>query len=184
MAAAAIAAISPFTSSLIEQWSRQDIELRSALVFNSVRDELAVLVANRDRQDIVDLFDRLAADDRLIGVGFCDSQGRMLYEGRIFPQRLTCGQFGRTDTTAFSSFDIDGRDMVVGTFPIGTGASRGHLVLLHDLSFAEQRAAVARIWTLIALAGVALGGATLATIIALLITQNWQHSLRRVLKDA
>jgi trehalose 6-phosphate synthase len=184
MAVAAIAAISPFASTLVEQWSRQDIELRSALVFNSVRDELAVLVANRSRPEIVRLFDRVAADDRLIGVGFCDSQGRMLYEGRVFPQSLTCGQFGRTDTTTFSSFDVDGREMVVGAFPIGMDASSGHLVLLHDLSFAEQRGTIARIWILIALAGVALVGAALAAVIALVITQNWLRSLRRVIKDA
>jgi len=184
MAAAAIAAISPFASTLVEQWSRQDIELRSELVFNSVRDELAALLADRSRQQIVGLFDRLAADDRLIAVGFCDNQGRLLYEGRLFPQLLTCEQFGRTDTTTFSSFDTDGRDMVVGTFPIGTGASAGHLVLLHDLSFAEQRGTIARIWILIALAGVALVGAALASIIALIVTRNWLSTLRRMIREA
>jgi trehalose 6-phosphate synthase len=184
MAAAAIAAISPFTSTLVEQWSRQDIELRSALVFNSVRDELATLLADRSRQEIVSLFDRLAMDDRLIAVGFCDNQGRLLYEGRLFPQALTCEQFGRTETTTVSTFDIDGRDMIVGTFPIGAGASGGHLVLLHDLSFAEQRGAIARVWILIALAGVALVGAALASIIAIIVIQNWLGAVRRVLKDA
>ena len=184
MAVAAIAAISPFASTLVEQWSRQDIELRSTLVFNSVRDELAVLIADRSRQEIVSLFDRLAADDRLIAVGFCDNQGRLLYEGRVFPPTLTCEQFGRTDTTTFSSFDIDGRALVVGTFPIGMGSSSGHLVLLHDLSFAEQRGAIARIWILIALAGVGLVGAALATVIAMIVGQSWLHSVRRVLKDA
>lgn len=184
MAAAAIAAVSPFTSTLVEQWSRQDIELRSALVFNSIRDELTGLLANRSREQIVDLFDRLAADDRLIAVGFCDSEGRFLYEGRIFPQTLTCEQFGRTEKTTFSSFDLAGRDMVVGTFPTGMGSSSGHLVLLHDLSFAAQRGAVARIWILIALAGVALVGAALATVIAVLINQNWVRAVRRALKDA
>src|SRR5215510_9355094 len=184
MAAAAIAAISPFASTLVEQWSRQDIELRSALVFNSVRDELGALLADRSRQEIVRLFDRLAADDRLIAVGFCDNQGRLLYEGRLFPQSLTCEQFGRTDTTTFSSFDTDRRDMIAGTFPIGTGVTSGHLVLLHDLSFAEQRGAIARIWILIALAGVALVGAALASIIAVIVTRNWLSTMRRVIREA
>ena len=85
MAAAAIAAISPFASTLIEQWSRQDIELRSALVFNSVRDELAACSPIGRGSRSLRLFDRLAADDRLIAVGFCDNQGRLLYEGRAFP---------------------------------------------------------------------------------------------------
>ena len=74
VAAAAIAAISPFASTLIERWSRQDIELRSALVFNSVQDDLAGLLAERSREQIVALFDRLAVDDRLMAVGFCDRE--------------------------------------------------------------------------------------------------------------
>jgi hypothetical protein len=57
MAGAAIAAISPFASSLVEQWERQDTELRAVLVFNSVRDELAVLLADQARPQIVGLFE-------------------------------------------------------------------------------------------------------------------------------
>jgi trehalose 6-phosphate synthase len=184
VAAAAIAAISPFASTLIERWSRQDIELRSVLVFNSVRDELSGLLANRSREQIVALFDRLAVDDRLIAGGFCDREGRLLYEGRGFPPTLTCAQFGRTDTPTFSSFGVGGRDMMVGTFPIGAGVSNGHLVLLHDLSFAEQRGAIARNWILIALGGVAIVGAALATIIALIITQHWLRAVRRIIRAA
>ena len=184
MAAGAIAAISPLASTLVEQWSRQDIELRSELVFNTVRDELGALLGNRSRQEIVRLFDRLADDDRLIAVGFCDNQGRLLYEGRLFPRMLTCEQFGRTDTTTFSSFDTDGRDMIAGAFPLGTGASQGHLILLHDLTFAEQRGTIARIWILIALAGVALVGAALASIIALIVTRNWLSTVRRMIREA
>jgi trehalose 6-phosphate synthase len=184
VAAAAIAAISPFASTLIERWSRQDIELRSALVFNSVQDDLAGLLAERSREQIVALFDRLAVDDRLMAVGFCDREGRLLYEGRAFPPTLTCAQFGRTDTTTFSSFGVGGRDMMVGTFPIGMGVSSGHLVLLHDLSFAEQRGAIARNWILIALGGVAIVGAAVATIIALIITQHWLRAVRRIIRAA
>ena len=184
VAAAAIAAISPFASTLVEQWSRQDIELRSALVFNPYRMSWRAFSPSDRAQQIVDLFDRLAVDDRLIAVGFCDREGRLLYEGKGFSRTLTCAQFGRTDTTTFSSFGTDGRDMMVGTFPIGMGASSGHLVLLHDLSFAEQRGAIARNWILIALGGVALVGAALASIIALIITQNWLRAMRRVIRAA
>jgi trehalose-6-phosphate synthase len=184
MAVAAIVAISPFASTLVQQWSRQDVELRSALVFNSVRDDLADLIANQSRGEIVNLFDRLALDERLIAAGYCDSDGRLLYRGRLFPQSLTCTQFGRTDTDTFSSFDIEGREIVIGAFPIGAGPSGGHLVLLHDLSFAEQRGAVARTWILIALAGIALVGAVLASAIAFIVVQNWMRSVRRILRDA
>jgi len=183
-AAAAIAAISPFASTLVEQWERQDTEHRSDLVFNSVRDELTVLLADQARPQIVDLFDRLALDERLIAAGFCDSAGRLLYQSRQFPQTLRCAELGRSDAKTFSSASIDDRATAISTFPIGNGTSSGHLVLLHDLSIAEQRGATARTWIVIALAGVALVGAALASLIALIFIRNWLSTVRRVLREA
>ena len=183
-AAAGIVAISPFASALVEQWERQDTEHRSDLVFNSVRDELTVLLADQARPEIVDLFDRLALDERLIAAGFCDSAGRLLYQSRQFPQTLTCAELGRSDAKTFSSVSVDDRDTAISTFPIGSGTSSGHLVLLHDFSIAEQRGETARTWIVIALAGVALVGAALASLIALIFIRNWLSTVRRVLREA
>jgi trehalose-6-phosphate synthase len=183
MAAAAIAAISPFASTLVEQWERQDTELRSDLVFNSVRDELADLLADQARPQIVGLFDRLALDERLIAAGFCDSAGRLLYRSRAFPQSLTCAQVGRSEAKTFSILSTNDRETAISTFPIGSDTSHGHLVLLHDLSIAAQRGAVARIWILIALAGVALVGAALASLIALIVVRKWLSGVGRMLRE-
>jgi trehalose 6-phosphate synthase len=76
MLVAAIFAISPFASTFVEQWSRRDVELRSALVFNSVRDELANLLAAGATAQINNLFGRLALDERLLAVGFCGCRPR------------------------------------------------------------------------------------------------------------
>ncbi len=183
IAAAAIAAISPFASTLVEQWERQDTELRSELVFNSVRDELTVLLADQARPQIVGLFDRLALDERLIAVGFCDSAGRLLYQSTAFPQTLRCAELGRSEAKTFSTLSDDDRESAVSTFPIGSGTSSGHLVLLHDLSIAAQRGAVARVWILIALAGVALVGAALASLVSLIVVRKWLSAVGRMLKE-
>src|SRR5258708_23722859 len=70
---AVIYAISPFAGTFVEQWSRHDVELRSTLVFNSMRDELANLLAGGTAAPINNLFDRLAPDDWLLAACFCDS---------------------------------------------------------------------------------------------------------------
>jgi hypothetical protein len=64
-----------------------------------------------------------------------------------------------------------------------TDKTSGHLILLHDLTFAEQRGAQARTWITIALAGVALIGAALAAIFALLVVRRWLQSIRRAVDD-
>jgi trehalose-6-phosphate synthase len=183
MLAAAIFAIAPFTSTLVEQWARRDVELRSILVFNSVRDQLANLLAAGATAQIDNLFDRLALDERLLAVGFCDREGTLLYRSKLMPAEFSCEKVARTARPSFSAIVSDERSLVAGSFPIATDKTSGHLILLHDLAFAEQRGAQARTWITIALAGVALIGAALASLFALLIARRWLQSIRRAIDD-
>jgi trehalose 6-phosphate synthase len=181
--AAVIAAISPFAGSLVEQWSKRDIELRSQLVFNSVRDELNVLLSEGDTEQIKNLFERLALDERLIAVGFCDERGTLSYHSKLFPNTLSCANTGSSDTDSYSTVSDHHRTIVVAAFPVATDTVRGHLILLHDLTFAARRGAEAQNWILLALAGVALIGGAVASIIALLVVQRWLQSVRNAIDD-
>lgn len=181
--AAMIFAISPFAGTFVQQWSRRDVELRSVLVFDSMRDELANLLAAGASARINGLFDRLALDERLLAVGFCDSDGSLRYRSRLMPANFSCEKVARTSKASFSTIDSDERDVVVASFPVATGKTRGHLILLHDLSYAAQRSAQARTWIAIALAGVALIGAAIASIFALVIVRRWLQSIRRAIED-
>jgi hypothetical protein len=137
MLGAAIFAISPFASAFVKQWSRRDVELRSKLVFNSVRDELANLLAVDATAQIDDLFDHLALDERLPAVGFCDLEGSLRYRSRVMPANFSCEKVVRTANTSFSAIGSDERRFLVGSFPIATHKTSGHLILLHDLTFAS-----------------------------------------------
>ena len=183
MLVAAIFAISPFASTFVEQWARRDVELRSTLVFNSVRDELANLLAVGATTQINNLFGRLALDGRLLAVGYCDHEGSLLYRSTLMPADFSCEKVARTASASFSTIAADDRNLVVGSFPIATDKTSGHLILLHDLTFAEQRGAQARTWITIALAGVALIGAALASTFALLIVRRGLQSIRRAIED-
>ena len=62
-------------------------------------------------------------------------------------------------------------------------AKQGHLVLLHDLTFAAQRGAQAKTSVMIALTAVALLGGALASIIALFIVRGWLQSVRKAIDE-
>jgi trehalose-6-phosphate synthase len=183
MLAATIFAIAPFTSTLVEQWARRDVELRSILVFNSVRDQLSNLLAVGATTQIDNLFDRLALDERLVAAGFCNSDGSLLYRSKLMPANFSCEKVARTARASFSAIVSDERNLAVSSFPIMADKMSGHLILLHDLTFAEQRGAQERAWITIALAGVAFIGAALASIFALLIVRRWLQSIRRAIDD-
>jgi trehalose 6-phosphate synthase len=181
--AVAILGISPFVRTFVEQWSRRDIELRSTLVFNSMRDELANLLVANAGQKIDTLFARMAEDERLLAVGFCDSDGVLRYRSKLMPSNFTCEKSARATRNSFSTIGTDGRALIVGSFPlVGPGIS-GHLVLLHDLGFVNQRILQARTWVVIALAGIAFVGAALASGVALMIMRGWLQSVRRAIDE-
>jgi trehalose 6-phosphate synthase len=182
-AAAAIFAISPFAAALVEQWSRRDVELRSVLVFNSVRDELAELIETHESARIERLFERLALDERLNAVGFCDGAGILLYRSKSMPLNFSCQKVARTNRESFSTIELSQHPLSVASFPIAAGSTQGHLVLLHDLTFAIQRGIQARTSVTIALAAVALLGAMLASAIALFIMRGWLQSVRRAIDE-
>ena len=60
----------------------------------------------------------------------------------------------------------------------------GHLVLLHDLAYIDERAKEARFFSVLALVGVAAGFGLLATAIVLGLMRAWASSIRSAIVDA
>jgi trehalose 6-phosphate synthase len=181
--AAAIFVVSPFATTFVEQWSRRDVELRSILVFNSLRDELASMLSQDATKQIENLFERLTLDERLLAVGFCDGDGTLHYRSKLMPADFSCQKIVRTGRENFSTLEMAGHPTMAAAFPIATGTRQGHLILLHDLTFAAQRGAEARMWVIISLAAAALVGVVLVSAIAVLIMREWLQSFRRAIDE-
>jgi len=183
VAAIVILAVLPFATSFVEQWSRRDVELRSRLVFNSVRDQVGGLLAHNDARQIGILFERIASDERVLALAYCDRQDLRFPSGNM-PESFTCAQASRSDAESFSTIRSQGRNILVSSFPLNAGGQTGHLVILHDLSYAEERGGEARNYLFLALAGVAFGAAALAALIAALIMRRWLTSIRQAIESA
>jgi trehalose-6-phosphate synthase len=181
--AATILAIPPFAASLIDHWSERDVESRSLLAFNSALDEFRTLLDQHDATRIVALFERMALDEQLLAVGFCDDQGVLVYKTKMMPKEFACKQATSQNTPRFSTLRLDHFSLIASTFPIAAHQERGHVVLLNDLTFAEQRSAEARVWTMIALVGIAFLAAALVSLVAILLARRWMQSLRRAIDD-
>ena len=181
--AVAVLLISPFAGSLVERWSWRDTDMRSSLVFNSIRDELTLLLDQHATAQIHDLFAHIALDDRLLAVGFCDRNNKLLYRSNMMPPTFSCGTIARSGKDDVSTLVFEGHRLMVAAFRIQGRTEAGHLVILHDLAFAERRAAKAQEWTVVALLGVALFGVALASMTALIIGRRWLRSVRQAIDD-
>jgi trehalose 6-phosphate synthase len=175
--------IPPLAGSLIEQWSKNDVESRSVLAFNSALDEFQTLLRTHDSKSIVALFQRMALDEELLAVGFCDSQGSLLYQTKEMPKSFTCKEARLGKTPTFSTLRLGHQQLLVSSFPVQSAGENGHVVLVHDLALVEQRGAEARVWTVVVLIGVVFLAAAFAALVAVLLARRWMQSLRRAIDD-
>ena len=180
---AIILVIPPFAASLIEQWSQSDVESRSVLAFNSAIDDLTALLAAHDSRKITALFDRMALDEELLAIGYCDAGGSLAYKTKEIPKDFTCKQVTLRKTPAFSTLRLGRLRLLVSSFPVTSQAEPGHLVLLHDLALVQQRGEQARFWTIAILIGVVFLAAAFAVLVTVLLARRWLHSLRRAIDD-
>ena len=178
---AIVLVVPPFAASLIEQWSRSDVESRSVLAFNSAFDELTMLLGAHDAKKIVGLFDRMALDEQLLAVGFCDRQGALLYKTKLMPTNFSCKQTDLGKTPTFSTLHLDRLRLLVSSFPVSARGEQGHLVLVHDLAVVRQRGAQARLWTIVVLVGIVFLAAAFAVLITMLLVRRWLLLLRRAI---
>jgi trehalose 6-phosphate synthase len=175
---ATIFVIPPFAASFIEQWSERDVESRSLLAFNSALDEFTALLEQRNTAKIEALFERMALDERLLAVGFCDDQGRLFYATKAMPKQFTCAQAILKNTPGFSDWEFKRQRVIVSSFPVVAPDARGHVILINDLSFAERRSTQARVWAMVLLIGFAALAAVLVCAAAILLGRHWLQSLR------
>jgi trehalose 6-phosphate synthase len=179
-----VLAVAPLTSVVVQRWSERDVELRSRLVFNSIRDQVAAGLASAAGIDLVPFFERLTEDERLLALGFCSENGRLEHATARMPRSVTCPDASRKKGRTFTTVYDDGNRLLVGAFPMSAGAVRGDLIILHDLSFVDERASSARLYAGIAALAVILGIGLLALASVLGVLRMWSQTLRSALGEA
>jgi trehalose 6-phosphate synthase len=185
IALVAVLFLGPLVTSLIDDWSRRDIEMRASLVFNSIGGPLADMLASGREEDLAQLFERVAATDaRVVAVAVCSGDTKPAYATKLMPSKISCEEIARSDTESFSSISINGRRMLVGAFPISADATQGHFIIVQDLTFAEHRGEEARNYVTLMLGGVILASGALAIGFVLYLIRNWTRRFKQAVTSA
>lgn len=179
-----IAALVPLASVVVEGWSQRDIELRARLVFRSIRDQVTLGIVAKPSFNLNPIFERMAEDERILALGLCTDQGQLRYATKLLPKSVTCESIKRDKTDTFITVSDAGKRIHVTAFPITTDAPTGHLLVLHDLSYIDDRANAARLYSILALFGVAMGLGLLLTAIVLGLMRAWGRSILSAISDA
>lgn len=175
--------ISPFAGSIIEQWSRADVESRSQLVFTAIQPFLDSAIEDKAWSRLGALFKRVATDKRILAVGLCDRSGALIAPTPDMPASFSCEKIAKSDSGSFADITSGGHRLLAAAFPVVTATGRSYLVILTDLSFATARSNRALAYILAALAGVVAVLMAGAVVFALLMLRDWMNSLKRAVEE-
>ncbi len=185
-------AVTPLLGELLERWLRTDVEMRSSLVFDSIGESLPRLTKDPVGLRIDALFTRLARDERLLAVGLCSPEGRLLNHSPTWPLGLACPPPppppvppATAPAARYQTESWGGGSLLIAGFPLlEEGRDLGQLVILHDLSFIERRSANLERYLMIFLGLLGLLVAGLTAIVARLTLRDWLRAVRQGLASA
>jgi trehalose 6-phosphate synthase len=175
--------IAPISRSLVEQWTRNDVEMRARLAFTSTQGPLMRALTDSDELRLSSILEGIARDERILAVGICDTSGTLRARTANMPPAFSCANVARSDDATFAAVLNDGRRVLVGSFLISHTNDTTHLVILHDLSFGERRSGQAQTLVVTILVGAVLIFAAISTIMGLVFARSWMRALHRSIED-
>ncbi len=174
----------PLMDKLIERWFVRDLDMRSQLITNSIKEPLLERLAGGSTSRIGSYFNRITQDERLYAIGFCDATSGALIVTKKFPADIRCetiGQFssGNGHVTEKKS----GMTLHVTVEPVESeGVFAGRLVFVHDLGFIQRRSAETRKYFFYFFAALGCIVSLLTVIIAHMSRRGWIEGTRALLR--
>jgi trehalose 6-phosphate synthase/phosphatase len=170
----------PLIDHMLAGWFRSDIQTRAQLVMMSIEEPLDAILERGDHRRALAYLERVAGDEKILGVVVCASGGNELVRTGRVPIVVTCRQgesSARSAELAPSRADL----FEVSEFPIAPVEGREYRVLIvHDLGFIDRRQTTARNFVL---AFALLAASALAFIVAFAIRSLLQRWIRLLVSD-
>ena len=182
LAAAAYFAL-PLMDRLTLRWFARDLNLRGSLVTNALSESIADALPDPKGRKLQALFNRATQDERLVAIGLCSSDGKLLRTSAGFPKELTCATAQETAALPEPLMRIEGGPVHVGVHTVTADSGPiGQLVLLQDLSFIERRSQDTRQYLVILIASIGVLVALVTMIVAQLSWRGWISGTRALLR--
>ena len=195
----------PVLDLVTQRWLIKDLELRSQLVTNTLQESLQPLLLTKGRErksKIQTLLDKVAQDERILAMGYCNADNVLEFKTVLFPADLTCQDIPADPQAAGDSpSPLMTRDLKGGRFNItaatlamplveAEGASSpaaiklGRLIIVHDLSVAGRRVDDTRNYLIALILVIGVVTSLVAVVVARWSRKEWMNSMRTLLNEA
>lgn len=178
-------AVVPLVDKFTQHWFVRDMDIRSQLIANTLHDPLAELLVQGNKTKINSLLLRTIQDERLLAVGFCDGNGKILYRTPTFPDSLSCPSPSAKDTKATNPIHKLPKGSVhVAIYPMDQDGVQqsGSLILVHDMSFVERRSADTRKYVILLFVILGVVTSMITVFVAHLSWRGWMDGVRAMLR--
>jgi trehalose 6-phosphate synthase len=173
----------PLLDQLTLRWFSRDLNVSGALVANALSDSIVEALSDGRGSRLQAVFDRAVKDDRLVAIGLCSNDGKMLHHTVGFPTNITCDLARRVASTPDPQLPAEGGLVSVGVFQVRRDNERvADLVLLYDLSFIERRSRDTRQYLIWLIAGLGATMALITVVVAQLSWRGWVSGARALLR--
>lgn len=175
----------PLAENFVSHWFQKDVELRSTLIFKSVEYTLADLWKEEKKPArYKKLFDNIARDERVLAVGLCSGNGKLIVNSSLWPTHFACPPTVLDATSVFTVHQINKGAVLSGSFQIPVeDALKPNFIVLHDLSFAQQREGQTRYLLIAFLIVISFVAALVTLLTARLTLRGWIDRLMLTLSD-
>jgi trehalose 6-phosphate synthase len=140
---AAIAyAVVPLVDGLTLRWFVHDLDMRASLLAKSMQEPLQEFLQSGSRYKTIAYFNKVTEDERLYAIGFCEQDDAVMIATKAFPKSVACRDLNRFSDPQQRLLPTDRGALHVSVEEISDeGKAVGRMVLVHDMSFIQQRSA-------------------------------------------
>lgn len=176
-------AILPLVDRLMVRWFVRDLDIRAALIANTVQESVQDLVRAGNRARLIQYFTRITQDERVFAVGYCTAPDVKPLATLALPATIDCAHLDRFTTPAGQTLDSPDGLLHVSVKPLPTDSARGGtLVLVHDMGFVERRSKETRQYLFFFFIALGVTVSLITVIIAQLSWRGWEQGVRALLR--
>jgi trehalose 6-phosphate synthase len=173
----------PLVDGLTLKWFVRDLDIRSRLLSSALQEPLAELVQREERGRINALLQKATQDERLLALGICDNDSKLLYKTTAFPKEIGCKpetpeQQGTPHLVSLPQGPVH----IVKTSLEYEGSALGSLILVHDMSFVERRSADTRKYIIILFVVLGVVISLITVLVAHLSWRGWIEGVRAMMR--
>ena len=173
----------PLMDRLTWRWFSRDMNMRGALIANTLAGSIAELPRELRSERLGGLFERVIRDERLFATGLCSADGALLRHTANFPASLDCARARALAASPDPRLQLEGGPVHVGIHPIQATSERDDtLVVLHDVSYIEHRSQDTRRYLLVFIVALGFTIALITMVVAQLSWRGWVSGVRALLR--